>query len=78
MNNRVGQAGPGKPALGNLTQFRTDSYGETAEPNRCAPFLELLYTPSDFSLRWSAERSMPMNSAVFEMLPPKRLIWAIR
>ena len=35
-------------------------------------------TPSDFSLRCSAERSMPMNSAVFEMLPPKRLIWAIR
>ena len=35
-------------------------------------------TPSDFSLRCSAERSMPTNSAVREMLPPKRLIWATR
>jgi hypothetical protein len=34
--------------------------------------------PSDFSLRCSAERSMPMNSAVREMLPPNRLIWATR
>ena len=31
-------------------------------------------TLSDLSLRCSAERSMPMNSAVREMLPPKRLI----
>jgi len=29
-------------------------------------------------LRCSAERSMPMKAAVREMLPPKRLIWAIR
>ena len=35
-------------------------------------------TPSDFSLRCSAERSMPMNAAVREMLPPKRLICASR
>src|SRR5215472_4955446 len=35
-------------------------------------------TPSDFSLRWSAERSMPTNAAVREMLPPKRVTWAIR
>ena len=33
---------------------------------------------SDFSLRCSAERSMPMNSAVREILPPKRLICATR
>ena len=31
-------------------------------------------TPRDLSLRWSAERSMPMNSAVRDMLPPNRLI----
>jgi hypothetical protein len=35
-------------------------------------------TPSAFSLRCSAERSMPTNSAVREMFPEKRLIWAIR
>jgi hypothetical protein len=35
-------------------------------------------TPSAFSLRCNAERSMPTNSAVREMLPEKRLIWAIR
>jgi len=35
-------------------------------------------TPSAFSLRCSAERSMPTNSAVREILPEKRLIWAIR
>src|SRR6476646_7763948 len=35
-------------------------------------------TPSALSLRCSAERSMPTNSAVREMLPPKRLIWASR
>ena len=35
-------------------------------------------TPSAFSLRCSAERSMPTNSAVREMLPEKRLICAIR
>src|SRR5215218_5295185 len=31
--------------------------------------------PSAFSLRCSAERSMPMNEAVREMLPEKRRIW---
>ena len=36
------------------------------------------YTPRDFSFRWRAERSMPMNSAVREILPPKRLICASR
>ncbi len=35
-------------------------------------------TPSALSLRCRAERSMPTNSAVREMLPEKRLIWAIR
>jgi hypothetical protein len=35
-------------------------------------------TPSAFSFRCSAERSMPTNSAVREILPEKRLIWAIR
>src|SRR6185312_3634139 len=35
-------------------------------------------TPSDFSLRCKAERSMPMKAAVREMLPPKRMIWALR
>src|SRR2546423_6411825 len=35
-------------------------------------------TPSALSLRCSAERSMPTNSAVREMLPPKRLICASR
>jgi hypothetical protein len=30
--------------------------------------------PRDFSLRCSAERSMPMNSAVRDMFPPNRLI----
>ena len=35
-------------------------------------------TPSDFSLRCRAERSMPMKAAVREMLPPKRMIWAFR
>src|SRR5208282_1226068 len=34
--------------------------------------------PSDFSLRCRAERSMPMNAAVREILPPKRMIWASR
>ena len=35
-------------------------------------------TPSALSLRCRAERSMPTNSAVREILPEKRLIWAIR
>lgn len=35
-------------------------------------------TPKALSLRWSAERSMPTNSAVREILPENRLIWAIR
>jgi len=35
-------------------------------------------TPSALSLRCNAERSMPTNSAVREMLPEKRLIWAIK
>ena len=29
-------------------------------------------TPRDFSFRCSADRSIPMNSAVLDMLPPKR------
>src|SRR5262249_24979162 len=35
-------------------------------------------TPSDFSLRWSADPSIPTTSAVREILPPKRLICAPR
>jgi hypothetical protein len=31
-------------------------------------------TPRDLSFRCSAERSMPMNSAVRDMFPPNRLI----
>ena len=31
-------------------------------------------TPRDFNFRCSADRSMPMNSAVRDMLPPNRLI----
>src|SRR5882672_9819029 len=34
--------------------------------------------PRALSLRCSAERSIPTNSAVREILPPKRLIWARR
>ena len=34
--------------------------------------------PSERSLRWSAERSMPTNWAVREMLPPKRATWMLR
>src|SRR5271165_5900474 len=34
--------------------------------------------PNALSFRCSAERSMPTNSAVREMLPPNRLIWARR
>ena len=34
--------------------------------------------PSERSLRWSAERSMPTNCAVREMLPPKRSTCAFR
>jgi hypothetical protein len=49
-------------------------------PYSCLQFGKLCIdpTPSDFSLRWSAERSMPMKAAVRLMLPPKRLICAIR
>src|SRR5215216_428253 len=35
-------------------------------------------TPSDLSLRCSAERSMPTKAAVREMLPPNRVTWASR
>jgi hypothetical protein len=35
-------------------------------------------TPSALSLRCKADRSMPTNSAVREILPENRLIWAIR
>src|SRR6476659_3194454 len=35
-------------------------------------------TPSDLSLRCKAERSFPIKAAVREMLPPKRLICAMR
>src|SRR5690606_4908801 len=35
-------------------------------------------TPSDLSLRCSADRSMPMKAAVREILPPKRMICADR
>ena len=34
--------------------------------------------PSAFSFRCKAERSMPMNDAVREMLPEKRLIWILQ
>src|SRR5205085_5674790 len=34
--------------------------------------------PRAFSFRWSADRSMPMNDAVREMLPEKRRIWILR
>src|SRR5271166_2031284 len=45
---------------------------DLAAPSR--PALQSPYsTPSDFSFRCSADRSMPMNSAVREMFPPKRL-----
>src|SRR5579862_2319147 len=37
-----------------------------------SPLRSALKTPSDFSLRCSAERSMPTNAAVREILPPKR------
>src|SRR5579863_3317089 len=40
--------------------------------------LPLPPTPSDLSLRCSADRSMPTNAAVREMLPPKRVTWAMR
>src|SRR6185437_14374797 len=43
------------------------------EGTRCSPF-----TPSDFSLRCSAERSMPMKLAVRLILPAKRLTCASR
>ena len=33
-------------------------------------------TPSDFSLRCSAERSIPTKTAIRETLPPNRLSWA--
>jgi hypothetical protein len=45
---------------------------------RVSPGVRSEPTPKVRSLRWRAERSMPTNSAVFEMLPPKRLIWATR
>src|SRR6266404_5667328 len=35
-------------------------------------------TPSDLSLRWRAERSIPTKAAVREMLPPKRVTCANR
>src|SRR5882757_5806145 len=35
-------------------------------------------TPSDLSLRWRAERSMPTKAAVREILPPKRVTCANR
>src|SRR5271166_3710545 len=35
-------------------------------------------TPRDFNLRCRAERSMPTNAAVREILPPKRVTWAIK
>ncbi|MOA47817.1 hypothetical protein D3C78_1704890 [compost metagenome] len=35
-------------------------------------------TPSDFSLRCSADLSMPMKAAVREIFPPKRMICAAR
>src|SRR5205823_14834519 len=35
-------------------------------------------TPSDLSLRWRAERSIPTKAAVREMLPPNRVTWANR
>jgi hypothetical protein len=35
-------------------------------------------TPRALSLRCRAERSMPTNSAVREILPENRLIWAIK
>ena len=56
--------------IGELCQIDTKKrpfYGRVIQP-----------TPSALSLRCSAERSMPTNSAVREMLPEKRLICAIR
>src|ERR1700693_5127699 len=43
-----------------------------------AGVLSLELTPRARSLRCSADRSIPTNSAVREMLPPKRLTWARR
>jgi hypothetical protein len=71
----------GKPVRGTQAQFprkawksskylkQVHEYGSTKSAHP---------TPSALSLRCSAERSMPTNSAVREILPEKRLIWAIR
>ena len=69
------------PAAGNAGAF----YGK---PRKGMKFLKQMHeytyriaiqpTPRALSLRCSAERSMPTNSAVREILPEKRLIWAIK
>src|SRR5438270_167173 len=43
-----------------------------SSPSRFSPI------PSAFNFLCNAERSMPMNEAVREMLPEKRLIWILR
>jgi hypothetical protein len=58
------------------TRARTRGYSSTCATR--APALFDVTTPSDFSLRCSAERSMPTKLAVRLILPPKRLICAIR
>src|SRR5690606_32556238 len=62
-------------AVADLTRPANDDPHRTPCP---AAAISLPQTPRDFSFRCSAERSIPMNSAVREMFPPKRLIWASR
>src|SRR6478735_6281963 len=55
-----------------------DQQQKTDNASPLALVLRRQSIPSALSLRCSAERSMPTNSAVREMLPPNRLIWATR
>src|SRR5215472_8942877 len=63
--------------IGTISSIDVDEAGHVPVLGR-SPVRSWELTPSARSLRCSAERSMPTNSAVREILPPKRLICASR
>src|SRR5215467_6428245 len=63
--------------IGTISSIDVDEAGHVPVLGR-SPVRSWELTPSARSLRCNAERSMPTNSAVREILPPKRLICATR
>src|SRR5206468_10407025 len=57
-----------------LTQFRTEGYGEVAEPNRCTVFLELLGSPET---QYAAENRRPDGPCLHRVERRRHLFRAV-